>query len=86
MHIHKHEDVIDIDGIIAEFACLKSTRLALSFGSKNKGGGSCKLQQFVVYGVLFVIMSTNIEIFLWNLSKYHQIQSRLGPSMIHLIS
>ena len=39
MHIHKHEDVIDIDGIIAEFARLKGTRLALSFGSKNKGGG-----------------------------------------------
>ena len=86
MHIHKHEDVIDIDGIIAEFARLKGTRLALSFGSKNKGGGSCKLQQFVVYCVLFVMMSTNIEIFLWNLSKYHQIQSRLGPRMIHLIS
>ena len=40
MHIHKHEDVIDIDGIIAEFARLKGTRLALSFGSKNKGGGA----------------------------------------------
>ena len=25
MHIHKHEDVIDIDGIIAEFAPLKGT-------------------------------------------------------------
>ena len=67
MHIHKHEDVIDIDGIIAEFARLKGTRLALSFGSKNKGvggGGGLgrKLLQFVVYCVLFVMMSTNIEI------------------------
>ena len=40
MHIHKQEDVIDIDGIITEFARLKGTRLALSFGSKNKGGGA----------------------------------------------
>ena len=38
MHIHNHEDVIDIDGVIAAFARLKGTRLALSFGSKNKGG------------------------------------------------
>ena len=29
LHIHKHKDVIDIDGIITEFACLKSTHLAL---------------------------------------------------------
>ena len=40
LHIHKHKDVIDIDGIIAEFARLKGTRLALSFRSKNKGGGA----------------------------------------------
>ena len=54
-----------IGGIIAEFAHLKGTCFALSFGSKNKGGGggSCKLLQFVVSCVLFVMMSTNIEIF-----------------------
>ena len=39
LYIHKHKDVIDTDGIIAEFARLKGTRLALSFGSKNKGEG-----------------------------------------------
>ena len=27
--MHKHKDIIDIDGIIAEFARLKGTRLAL---------------------------------------------------------
>ena len=30
LHIHKHKDAIDIDGIIAEFARLKGTRLELS--------------------------------------------------------
>ena len=29
LHIHKHKDVIDIDGIIIEVACLKGTHLAL---------------------------------------------------------
>ena len=29
LHIHKHKDVIDIDGIITEFARLKGTHLAL---------------------------------------------------------
>ena len=28
MHIHKHKDIIDIDGIITEFARLKGTHLA----------------------------------------------------------
>ena len=28
LHIHKHKDVIDIDGIITEFARLKGTHLA----------------------------------------------------------
>ena len=57
LHILKHKDVIDIDCIMAEFARPKYTRLALSFGSKNKEGGGgegCKLLQFVVYCVLFV--------------------------------
>ena len=29
LHIHKHKDVIDIDGIVTEFARLKGTHLAL---------------------------------------------------------
>ena len=29
IHVHKHKDVIDIDGIITEFTCLKGTHLAL---------------------------------------------------------
>ena len=29
LHIHKHKDVIDIDGIITEFARLKGTHFAL---------------------------------------------------------
>ena len=29
MYIHKHKDIIDIDGIITEFARLKGTHLAL---------------------------------------------------------
>ena len=28
LHIHKHKDVIDIDGIITEFARLEGTHLA----------------------------------------------------------
>ena len=29
LHIHKHKDVIDIDGIVTEFARLKGTNLPL---------------------------------------------------------
>ena len=38
MHIHNHEDVIDIDGVIAEFARLKGTRVAFRLGLKIRGG------------------------------------------------
>ena len=31
LHVHKHKNVIDIDGIITEFARLKGTHLALCF-------------------------------------------------------